>query len=49
MKSLLLLLLLAGAVVQEPDVYPPGHMCVRPVDVHGCHKEHCSCPIENCE
>jgi hypothetical protein len=84
MKVLALLLLLAGVVVQEPDEYPPGHVCVRAVDVKGptdhpcschrkcsdvadndghhgavivedpqcqqyCHKEHCSCPVENCE
>ncbi len=43
MKTLALLLLLAGAVSQEPDVYPPGHVCVRAVDVKGPTDHACSC------
>jgi hypothetical protein len=85
MKVLALVLLLAGVVAQEPEVYPPGHVCVRAEQVRGpadhpcschrrcenatdgdgtvtgtyvqedpqcqqyCHKEHCACPVENCE
>ncbi len=84
LKLVTILLLLARAVSQEPDVYPPGHVCVRAEDVHGptdhpctchrhcadvqdddghhgavivedpqckqwCHKDKCSCPVENCE
>lgn len=76
---------LFSLILQEPDEYPPGHVCVMPAQVKGptdhactchrrcendtdgdgkvtgtyvkedpqckqyCHKEHCSCPLENCD
>jgi hypothetical protein len=43
MRIVALLLLLAGVVVQDPDEYPPGHVCVRVADVKGPTTHPCSC------